>query len=522
MAVNMNMNGVEKERQWTRPDLPSKCTYQLGKTSLSDSPHRHLKREDYQKPKIYPNVLYHINHTPLVRINKIGKSEGLSCEILAKCEFFNAGGSVKDRIGLRMVEDAESSGRLKPGDVLIEPTSGNTGIGLALTAAVKGYRCIIVLPEKMSKEKVDVLRALGAEIVRTPTSASFDSPESHIGVAARLNQEIPNSHILDQYRNASNPVAHYDATAEEILEQCDGKLDMIVCGAGTGGTIAGIARKIKEKCPTCKVIGVDPIGSILAEPESLNDSDQSFYEVEGIGYDFIPTVLDRSHVDRWYKSADLPSFKMARRLIREEGLLCGGSSGTAMYCAIQAAKDFGLKEGQRLVVLLPDSIRNYMTKFLSDDWLRARHLLEETKIPASKPDPWWYQKQVKDLTLLNPVTINDSSNVRVALKILNSEKFDQLPVVNKSGFILGIVSSSELLSGMIKGTCNATTKITDVVTKQFKKVNPRELLGHLSSLLSTEPYVIVSEDNGDLIGVVTQLDLASYIASGDSSSSPEM
>jgi len=269
--------GVKGERKWIRPDTKSRCTFKLGETNLADSPHRHLTREDYVKPAILPNILYQINNTPLVRLNKIGKSDGMQCEFLAKCEFFNAGGSIKDRIGLRMVEDAEAAGILKPGDVLIEPTSGNTGIGLALTAAVKGYRCIIVMPEKMSSEKVDVLRALGAEIIRTPTSASFDTPESHIGVAWSLKNSIPNSHILDQYRNASNPIAHYDGTAEEIIEACEGKIDMVVCSAGTGGTIAGIARKIKEKIPTCKVIGVDPLGSILAEPDSLNATDTNFY-----------------------------------------------------------------------------------------------------------------------------------------------------------------------------------------------------------------------------------------------------
>lgn len=202
---------------------------------------------------------------------------------------------------------------------------------MALAAAVKGYRCIIVMPEKMSMEKVDVLRALGAEIVRTPTSARFDSPESHVGVAWRLKNEIPNSHILDQYRNPSNPLAHYDATAEEILEQCDGKLDMLVAGAGTGGTITGIARKLKERCPNIKIVGVDPEGSILAEPEELNKTDKTQYEVEGIGYDFIPTVLDRSVVDTWYKSDDEESFNMSRMLIREEGLLCGKFAGSRSH-----------------------------------------------------------------------------------------------------------------------------------------------------------------------------------------------
>jgi cystathionine beta-synthase len=307
-----------------------------------------------------------------VKINKISRSYDIKCQFLAKCEFFNAGGSVKDRIGKRMIEDAEKTGRIKPGDTLIEPTSGNTGIGLALAAAIKGYRMIITLPQKMSQEKVDVLKALGAEIIRTPTEAAWDSPESHIGVAKRLNKEIPNSHILDQYSNPANPLAHYDGTAEEILYQCNSELDMIVLTAGTGGTITGIARKLKEKLPNIMVVGVDPVGSILAEPPELNGPIAS-YKVEGIGYDFIPTVLDRQVVDKWYKTSDKESFLMARRLIKEEGLLCGGSSGSVMVAAVQAAKE--LKENQRCLVILPDSVRNYMTKFLNDNWMKENKFL---------------------------------------------------------------------------------------------------------------------------------------------------
>jgi len=319
----------------------------------------------------------------MVRLNKIPKSEGVQCEILAKCEFFNAGGSVKDRIGKRMIEDAERTGRIKPGDTLIEPTSGNTGIGLALTAAVKGYRMIITLPEKMSKEKVDVLKALGAEIIRTPTEAAWDSPESHIGVAKKLQSEIPNSHILDQYGNPSNPLAHYDLTAEEILRQTGGKLDMVVITAGTGGTLTGIARKLKERLPKVIVVAVDPHGSILAVPESLNTGIYS-YAVEGIGYDFIPIVLDRDPklVDLWIKTGDKESFTMSRRLIKDEGLLVGGSSGSAMVATLKAIKHFKLGKGKRVVVICPDSVRNYMSKFLSDDWMRANKFLD--KDPVSK------------------------------------------------------------------------------------------------------------------------------------------
>lgn len=321
-----------------------------------------------EAPKIMSSILENIGRTPLVRINNIAKDEGIECELLAKCEWFNAGGSVKDRIGYRMIADAEASGRIKPGDTLIEPTSGNTGIGLALTAAVKGYNMVITLPEKMSKEKVDVLKGLGAEIIRTPTEAAWDSPESHISVAAKLNKEIPNSHILDQYINPSNPLAHYEGTAEELIYQCDGKIDYLIASAGTGGTITGIAKKLKEKIPGIKVIGVDPHGSILAQPESLNSSTAG-YQVEGIGYDFIPDVLKREYIDEWVKTSDQPSFIMARRMIRQEGLLCGGSSGSTMYAAVDYIKKNNIGKDKRVVVICADSVRNYMTKFLADEWM---------------------------------------------------------------------------------------------------------------------------------------------------------
>ena len=310
---------------------------------------------------IHDTILNTIGNTPVVKVNKIGND--LKCNLFAKCEFFNPGGSVKDRIGWKMVEDAENSGRIKPGDTLIEPTSGNTGQGIALAAAVKGYKCIITMPEKMSQEKQIVLESLGATIIRTPTEALYSDPESHISVAKKLQKEIQDSHILDQYSNPSNPDAHYQNTAEEIINDFGDNLDMVVISVGTGGTITGIAKRLKEAIPKIKIIGADPVGSILGGGNEI-----SSYLVEGIGYDFIPDVLDNRLIDQYIKTQDQESFIMARRLIKEEGLLCGGSSGATMVAALNAASI--LKGGQNCLVILADSIRNYMTKFPSDDWMK--------------------------------------------------------------------------------------------------------------------------------------------------------
>ncbi|EMR90070.1 putative cystathionine beta-synthase protein [Botrytis cinerea BcDW1] len=411
-----------------------------------------------------------IGNTPLVRLNKIPQSLGIEAEVYAKVELFNAGGSIKDRIALRMIEEAEKSGRIKPGDTLIEPTSGNTGIGLALVGAIKGYKTIITLPEKMSPEKVAVLRALGATIIRTPTQAAWDAPESHIGVARRLLKEIPNSHILDQYANENNPNAHEFGTAEEIWEQTGGKITAVVAGA-------------------------DPHGSILAVPESLNQEHANeSYKVEGIGYDFIPDVLDRDSVDVWYKTDDRESFAYARRLIAEEGLLVGGSSGSAIAAMVKGVRDLGLGKGDTVVVILPDSIRSYLSKFADDDWLAANDLLPptpESSLPASpvveaqsKKDP--YSGATLRSLRLKPVTsVLANSPCSEAVETMREKGFDQLPVLAPKGDrLVGLVTLGNLLSWISRGRATGKSPVSDVMF-DFSHIpevitDPKDI-SHLSS-----------------------------------------
>ncbi|MFT3921310.1 MAG: cystathionine beta-synthase [Myxococcales bacterium] len=445
---------------------------------------------------IADSVLDTVGGTPLVRLGRIGRD--LPCELLAKCEFMNPGGSVKDRIGVRMLLDAERSGRIKPGDTLIEPTSGNTGIGIAMAGAARGYRVIITMPEKMSQEKQVVLEALGAEIIRTPTEAAWDAPESHIGVARRLKEVIPNSHILDQYANPSNPLAHEEGTAAEILEQCGGKLDAVVMTAGTGGTITGVARGIKRALPHAKVIGVDPEGSILAGPGEIRS-----YKVEGIGYDFIPDVLDVSIVDEWIKSNDRDSFRVARQLIRQEGLLCGGSSGAAVWAALQVCQK--MKPGQRVVVVLPDSIRNYLSKFVSDAWMRQHGFLQSD----------WELGTMGDLLrALGPrqvITLEVDSRIREATELFKRHGISQIPVVDK-GVLAGILTELDVMQQLVAGRCAPDTTVAEAMVRRVSTVAVHQPAGELPQIFERGEVALVVDQEKHVLGLVTKMDLIEVIA----------
>ncbi|MFN7144549.1 MAG: cystathionine beta-synthase [Myxococcota bacterium] len=444
---------------------------------------------------IYDSILDAIGNTPLVRLRSVGKETG--CEILAKCEYLNAGGSVKDRIGRRMILEAEKAGRIKPGDTLIEPTSGNTGIGMALAAAVRGYRMVITMPEKMSREKQVVLEALGAEIIRTPTEAAWDAPESHIGVAKQLQKILPNAHILDQYGNPDNPLAHYEGTGKEIVEQTDGKIDILVLTAGTGGTLTGIAKRVKESIPNVRVVGVDPVGSILAGPGNIGS-----YKVEGIGYDFIPDVLDRGLVDEWVKTEDRESFLMARRLIRKEGLLVGGSSGSAVWAAVQMGKKYG--PGKRIVTLCPDSVRNYMTKFLDDAWMRQHGFT----------DRGWETASVGELLRTLPrrelLTAHSGQTVAEAVKLMKAKGVSQLPVVDE-GRLDGILTESDVLGKLVDGRATLDSKVAEVMFRNVQTVEENDDVAVLSKLFADGLVGVVVDDKKALKGIVTKLDLVDFL-----------
>jgi cystathionine beta-synthase len=463
---------------------------------------------------IRPNVIAALGNTPLVRLSNITKD--IQTPVAAKLEMLNPGGSVKDRIGIRMVEEAERKGWLKPGGTIVEPTSGNTGVGLAMAAAVKGYSCIFVMPDKVAPEKVALLRAYGAQVVTTPTAVERDSPESYYSVADRLTREVPNAFQPNQYFNPMNPRTHYETTGPEIWEQTGGQVTHFVAGVGTGGTISGVAKYLKERNPAIQVIGADPEGSIYTQPDNMHT-----YKVEGVGEDFWPGTFDPTLVDAWSKVSDRDSFLAARRLTREEGILIGGSGGLALHAALETAREVDDPEAL-VVVLLPDSGRGYLSKIFNDDWMRENGFLSR----FSQPTRVGTVVAARSGETPTVVAIGCDQTVAEAIELLREHDISQLPVVRTgtplSGddgaarievqSVAGSVQERGLLDHLFRNPDALSNKISTVMDGPFPLVDANEEVERVVPMLASGAPAVLVQRDGAIIGVVTRADVLEYVA----------
>jgi cystathionine beta-synthase len=454
----------------------------------------------------YPTVLDLVGGTPIVRLDRI--SEDVPGTILAKLEYMNPGGSNKDRIGLAMIEAAEREGKLKPGGTIVEPTSGNTGVGLAIAAARKGYRCIFVMPDKMSQEKISMLRGYGADVVITPTAVEHDSPESYYSVSSRLAEEIPGGFKPDQYSNMSNPEAHYLTTGPEIWEQTGGQLDAIVISVGTGGTISGVGRYFKERTPAVQIVGVDPEGSVYT---AKSESDLHPYLVEGIGKDTWPETMDPKVVDEWIRVSDRDSFLFARRLAREEGLLVGGSSGTTIAGAIEYARRLG--PDARVLTILPDSGRSYLSKFLDDNWMLEHGFLERS-VPTPTVRELLRAKQGDTPSL---VTIAAHQKVSEAIDVMERYSISQLPVVRDGDVtsladVIGSLQDRALLDRVFRNADALHEDVASAMQGPLATVEAGASVDEIVTALTGGTNAVVVAEAGRPVGVVTRSDLLDYLA----------
>ncbi|HNP73998.1 MAG TPA: cystathionine beta-synthase [Kouleothrix sp.] len=450
---------------------------------------------------IKDSVLDTIGNTPLVRLNKVAR--GVRPALLAKVEFLNPGGSVKDRIGLAMIEAAEREGRLKPGGTIVEGTSGNTGVGLAIAAAIKGYKCVFVMPDKMSDEKIRQLRAFGARVVITPTAVEPDDPRSYYSVSRRLSEETPNAILAGQYWNPANPEAHYRSTGPELWRQTGGRIKAFIAGMGTGGTISGTARFLKEQNPAIKIVGVDPVGSLLQHYFQTRELGPAHsYKVEGVGEDFLPSTLDFDLIDDVVQVNDRESFSMTRRLVREEGLFCGGSCGLAAAGAIKWLRGNGafLGEDDLVVVLLPDSGSRYLSKVFDDNWMRENGFLE----PAT----------VGDLLAARPrevISAGHDTSVEAAIRLMKTHGISQLPVLDEQGGLHGLIGEGDLLDYLLSGGAMDHT-IADLHAHEVATVDPAMPLEELTPIFGRSAAVVVV-DSGRVVGIATKIDLIDFLAS---------
>jgi len=450
--------------------------------------------------QVLESFLDAMGNTPLVRLHKVVR--GVRPAILAKLEMLNPGGSVKVRIGLRMIESAERAGLLRAGGTIVEPTSGNTGHGLAIAAAIRGYKCIFVMPDKMSQEKVALLRAYGAEVVITPTAVAPESPESYYRVADRLTEEIPGAFQPNQYFNQENPAAHYETTGPEIWEQTAGAIDVLVAGVGTGGTITGAARFLKERKPGLTVVGADPEGSLYS-----GDTPRP-YLVEGIGEDFWPETFDPSVVDRWVRVSDADSFRLARAVTRQEGILVGGSSGTALYAALEVARE--LDESKTIVVIFPDTGRNYLSKLYSDSWLLQYGMLERPEVVRVEE-----VLSAKHGDVPAMVTVSAHDKVRQAIDALQEYGISQAPVVREPSLdvtqFVGSIQERALLDRIFRDPDALQADVAEVMGPPIPMVEYDEPIEVAFVELQREPAVLVAKA-GQVLGVLTRSDLLEFLA----------
>lgn len=449
-----------------------------------------------RQAQYFESALDAVGRTPLVRLRRV--IDDARCLVLAKVEYVNPGGSVKDRPAVAMLLEAEAQGLLKPGSTIVEATSGNTGTGLAMAAAIRGYRCILVMPDKMSKEKIDLLRAYGAEVVVTPTSVASDSPESYYGVASRLVAEIPGAFMPNQWHNRFNPEAHYRTTGPEIWEQTAGTITHFVSGVGTGGTISGTARFLKEQNSRIVVVGADPEGSIYS-----GDTPKS-YAVEGIGMSYLPETVDMRVIDAMTRVSDRDSFLMTRRIVREEGLLVGGSSGTAAVAAVALAKT--LSPESVLVVVFPDSGRGYMSKIFNDEWMIANGFLAESKLKATVGDVLRSKEPLPPM-----ITVQENDVVKEALDLLRRYEISQLPVM-RGHEIVGSVNDVAVMQAVFDRADLLHKPLSEVMGRPFPALDTGAEIDRAYKLLTLANSAILVSDGGAPIGVVTRQDIISYLS----------
>jgi cystathionine beta-synthase len=451
----------------------------------------------------FDDILATVGNTPLVRLNKM--AAGLPATVLAKVESFNPGGSSKDRIGLSMIRAAEAAGQLKPGGTIVECTSGNTGVGLAMAAVVLGYKTVFCMPDKVAKEKINLLKSYGAEVVVCPTAVAPDSPESYYQVARRIERERPNAFLTNQYDNPANPAAHYRTTGPELWEQTAGKIDVFVTSIGTGGTISGIARYLKEKNPKVRIVGADPIGSILYQWFHTRTMGEAHtYKVEGIGEDFLPEAYDWSVIDDVVQVDDKSSLNLARRLAREEGILAGGSAGTALKAALDEAKKAA--PGAVVVVMIPDTGERYLSKVHSDEWMRDNHLLDPAETRVSD---LLFGKSAGGKALLS---VSASDPVRRALELVRAYDVSQLPVLD-GGKAVGTIYDSELMKRVLDDPAVLDRTVGDIMEAPLPTVAPSEPIARVAQLLKQKhSAVLVAGNGGGPDGILTRLDILSLIA----------